>query len=568
MSGTDKTIRISADASGVVEDLSRVRKEAVEANKENENAGRRNAAFNKDDIKDVEAKLNLIRELNKEDDEAGKNRIRNKQEEIRLAEAELRVWRLRKDEEGANLSGKNKTDFVNEKREQENVKRQILSEDKVDLLTEHQEFRVLTDSNKQQEEELKDIHDALKQGQAGGGIGGVGLAGGVGMMNNMTSGNVGGFAGDAAMMAGKALGTTTAAVAGAVAAGVMLSRSFESGLTSYMVASQESKSQSRKTALGASHALGMGLSSNDFLQAQSGYMRAYGGKIGENPLALTGVGVSKGISDEQIQSVLRISRYAGGSGLETVSVFENYLKGSGKSLIQLPEILSSYLKVANSILQNTGRVNKEGIQQIMASVGKSYGLEGMQLERMTSNVTAMAGKSSNPIVTSMQLETLRKLYPNMDTWEMSKIIADPSTDPSGKYLPELMNKFKNVGGKGSIYNKFALEAIGQSNSANVSKWDVDMMTEKVFDMTKKPEKMTKAQLDEYGKEKIKEAQDVTFGIKELESFFKSLAHDIGLGISSLAGVATSSSDTATNTDKMAKAIEDNNRRMQKNRSRD
>ncbi len=224
----------------------------------------------------------------------------------------------------------------------------------------------------------------------------------------------------------------------------------------------------------------LGLSSSEAMDKISSFTPAAGRIVmGDELYGLIGAQLSRSISDQQISQLLSIQRYSGGSSINSIAGFEDYLRKNNQSIVKLPEILTSYLQVANQILQKTGRIDSTSLQQTMMSIGKSYGVEGINLDRLTNNLLNVSGSGvSNPVLRSIQMETLRSLYPNMSTWQMQGILENPTQDPN--YMKAFIDRAKNMGGGGD-WTKFFLMSSGFGSFS-----DIEKITKNNFNLTKRP----------------------------------------------------------------------------------
>lgn len=495
----DKTIRWQVDGTNVL-------RAQNEISQNEEKANLRKRSYSKEEISDIEKQIKLIKEKLRLEEEVARKKILSREQDIRYAEQLNRQEILDRRSQAEGMTGDARSKFNRETSRIELEGNRELSKEKLQLLDQKNAFNDLKETNKKQLEELKGIGDSLDKGSKGSSGAAFGN-----IAQIATSGNLSSMITGAGIMAG------VGGYATAIATGIMIARNYESGEQAFRVATQKSKG-SYESEFGKSALLNtMGIGLSDYFNSTSGFIRARGGNLSDRSERYLAAGVSRGISDEQLQGLLKTERYGGGYAMQAMSAFETYLKSSGKSLVQLPEILSSYLNIANSILSKTGRVDSLAIQTMMMSVGKSYGVEGTNLDRLTSSIMGVTGKSQNPLLRSMQLETARSLNPNASMWELEGMLQNPEKYP--EYQKKLLDRYKNIGGGGD-YSKFALESMGFAYE------DVNRVTSKEFQITK-PTKLDGQQIANIGGEYIKSAQEVVGGINSLIPTLKDGVLQIG-----------------------------------------
>ena len=200
--------------------------------------------------------------------------------------------------------------------------------------------------------------------------------------------------------------------------------------------------------------IGLGISGTDVLNKEAGYSQSAGRRVlDDETKAYIGVTMSRGISDQMIGQMLAIGRFSNRSPLGAKEDFESYLNKSGKSLIQLPEILSSYLNVATEILNRTGNVDAMGVQRSIMTVGKSLGVSGVGLDTAMNGLMKMSTLSDNPFLLSIQQQAYRKLYPKGDPFDMGKRLQNPGANAD--LMLGIREGLKGVGGDG-LYSKMLM----------------------------------------------------------------------------------------------------------------
>jgi hypothetical protein len=286
------------------------------------------------------------------------------------------------------------------------------------------------------------------------------------LMTSLASGNMGGLVSGLLMILGAG---GVAAALGAIT--INATRQYENELQSYAVANQIPVNSISVSSLNRP---GLGLSGKDIAQKTGNLMRSYGGKLDEgndgSVEGLLGAGISRGISDQALNQLMSISRFSGTPAIGTIGNMEDYLNKMSRPLIRLPEMLDIYLSKANELLQRGGVVHSSGLQQTMMSLSSSYGVEGMNLQRMMNSIGSAAGpQSSNPIMESLKLQTLQEMYPGMSQWEKFGQMEHALSNPD--YIKALIEKVKEMSaGGGESYQKFAL-----ANLLNLGYEDVNRL---------------------------------------------------------------------------------------------
>ena len=428
----DKTIKIGVDSGSASQEVNKIRKEIVDGNKEN--------------IEGLKENIRLLRERDKEEELSARKKIRNLQEIIRLSERELQIFKLDRESESLRLQGSKKREFDERTKVREIGIRGEILRDKSEL------YGARSQASEEKERRALEI----KRAEAG-----LSPEKGKGFLESAVTEGV-----TSTVM--KSLGSTGVLVAGVVAAavaGVKIAEANEKSVRSYSQNMRENPDISLARVLG--RVLGSrdleiaslitGKTGKEFIeQDYSRYQRAYGSSSLRGGMRV-GLGLAAaervtGLSGQQIEQVLTLSRYSGQSSSGQISAMENYLMKTEQSLVRLPEIMTSYLSVANSIFQKTGIADPIAVQRMMQSVGGSYGVQGANLDRMTSTIQKLTGGTGNDILTAMQLQAVRRSYPKASYLETLKILQNP--EKYKEYQSNLLDIVSGVGGGGvaSIMN--------------------------------------------------------------------------------------------------------------------
>lgn len=190
-----------------------------------------------------------------------------------------------------------------------------------------------------------------------------------------------------------------------------------------------------------------GLKPDEMMGRQVSMSRAAGRDIGsDTAITMMAASVATGVTDQQMQALMAAGRYNTGtnSPLQVVAGMEEFIKSTNRSIIQLPELIETYLSTSNEIIYRTGEVNDDNVRNIVGSIAKSYNVEGVNVDRMTSQLTGMAQASQNPAMRAIQMQTIREMNPNMKALDMLELMQDPTKDP--KYMMKLMDTLKKIGG--------------------------------------------------------------------------------------------------------------------------
>lgn len=447
---TDKTIRYTVDDKGVAQSNDRIRKSLQDTHKKVIDAANESRRLNKSEIDDLNKKIKLVEELTKKEDEARRKRLDDSRIGINAAQISFDLWKQqRKKLEDEIPELKNDPNWRKETESTGGAKRSSILDLRKDHLEKEKAYKDTRDSNKTQIGELRNIVSSLDKGTN------KTIRSNEGTLTNLfrglSSGSVGGAASSLLGVAG---------VGGiAMIAGTLINsaKTYQDSLRQYSVSTQTPITAAQKMAFGARDVT-LGMSGTEVLNKMAQYQPSMGRIAGyKESLGLIGLQTSRGFSDQQIQQLLSVSRYSGRSTLGTAADFERYTKERGdKSLVKLPELIETYLRSVNEILNRTGRVDAIGVQQSMMSVGKTYGVSGLQLDKTMSGLTQLSTLSDNPVLLSIQQQAFRKLYPNKDPFEMVKMLQNPAENP--KLMKEILSGVSKFGG-GGLYTKMGVTGL-------------------------------------------------------------------------------------------------------------
>lgn len=333
-----------------------------------------------------------------------------------------------------------------------NVEKQIRESKRVSQLApEGDEFQIFKETY--QKGELERGKRREQQHQLLSGVAGVAGAASRGDVGGVLAAGLGSFG-----KAGKAgiIGLISKLVYDAITGTV---KEVEDNVRGYAVATQTplGRVRGRIDQLGAG-ATSLEYTPAEFLRRREQFFRAAGGEFATDDLNLVGAEISRGISPNQLERLVSQGRYGGTRNpIATISSFENFLKDTGRSMVQLPEIMETYLRRADSILQRTGVINSRGLLQTIQGISQSYGVTGTNLDRFTGAFEQGLGLNQNPAIQALQYQTLRELYPEKGLFDLRKTLEDPLSDP--KYIQRMLERVQEFSGGNEEIQKFALSAL-------------------------------------------------------------------------------------------------------------
>lgn len=494
----DKQIRFNVEGADRVtkayEDIRRKQEEVT-------NLGRKSS---KEDVSDINNKIKALKELHRQQEENYRREINSRQLSSQQDAIAIREYQLERSEQSRTLSGSKRRKFdENTRNVVEEYQRNDIRE-RQGIINLRREAQDQKDNNKKQIDELRNVSDTIrgegtKSRRDNSEI--LSRVSSTGM--NLMGGNLGNILGGLLRFGGPL------AAVGMIASGVInATKDRQNSLMGIAgmadLTNTEAVSRSsmfRNTKLGIDAVTGF--------NRAAGFSRASGLDLMNNPSMvsnLSGLQISRSFSEQQIQQLLAIQRYTGVSAFGQTNVLEEFTRRRDGNIIKLPEILDQYLRVANEILNRTGRVDSGSLQQVLTSISSSYGLSGVPLERMSAGIMNLGRDQGPGIMRAMKMETLRKLYPGMSTWDMYGKMEDAHRDP--KYLQEIVNRASKFGGGGD-WTKFFLMNQGFSWS------EVEKLTKgdfKLSDMSygKSDDKM-------FQNKYLKEGESKVGNIQQLET---------------------------------------------------
>lgn len=471
---TDKTIRFNVDSREVQDYQSKMREQAKRMAVDMVEYARSQTTSAKETLKILEDQIRAIEKRNKLDQEMARDVARqqfqagrltptefskaNQQIDTQFGQESLQIRLLRE-----LIEVQRQTSREEIRADRENVERGIregFGENEIDNLR-----QIIAQTELERQGQPQDTTPVNNLGR-------VSLPGGVGQLTTgLMTGNIGSVAAGLAAVLGAG---AMVGVLGALA--INTTRQYEQGVLSYAVAKQTGVNSILDNISGLrSSELGMG--SVDMAQRIATMMRSYGGEMDlVSSKGLIGAGISRGISDQAIDSLLNISRFTGSSAIGTISGFEEYLKETSKPLIRLPELLDIYLRKSDEILQRGGVLNTEGLRSTMMSISSSYGVEGFNLNRMMNSMVAAAGPGGSPIAEAIKLQTLKEMFPDMDMWERYGIMehAAENLEYMKAYFRNMKSFTKSAGRSGQRFGLMASTGIGYDDINRLMSGDLDI----------------------------------------------------------------------------------------------
>lgn len=201
----------------------------------------------------------------------------------------------------------------------------------------------------------------------------------------------------------------------------------------------------------------LGLSGADFLRYRAGYQRASGRLISaDEAIGNFAQQRALGLSDEQYNQMLALGRFnRGRSAQGAISALENITMRRFGNLSLLPEIIETYQRAAQNILNVRGDFNQNAVAGVIQGLSVGTGAQGAQLNRIVGGLQNI-GNNGNPLAMAMAYRAARLTNPNIDVWGASKLIEDPlsNTDFLRTYLQQIQ---QGAGGGSSA--KFLAKAI-------------------------------------------------------------------------------------------------------------
>jgi len=469
----DKTIRIGVDAGSASQDVSKIRGQVDKANAQS--------------AEGIKEQIRLLKEKAKIEADISRQKIKDRQEDINFAERELQLWKLQRDAQARTMQGATKTRFDRATRDEENARKIDIIRDRGSLADTRIGGTEEANDRKKQIKELQEIAATIRGESKKSRESEQTL-----LEKVLVSAGVG--PNTAKSLVDYSNSPIGKIVKGLYAVSAVASAS-EEGLRRYSTNINQSASTSVYDAMNYSLSLKgkyiggiLGKTTKSFMEEDlSRYQTAYGSRNlkggWEEGIELAAASRARGLTSEQVGGTLNISRYSGASAINQIGSMENFLQKTGQSLVRMPEIMDTYLKTANSILERTGNIDPIAIQRMIQSIGSSYGYQGMNLNRNVSNMESMGKMSENSIYKSYQYQAARKAYPNKSLWELQEVFQNPLQFE--RYMSSLIDITKKSGGGGD-FSKMNLQKLFPGMSFS----DINTMYSKGFKIeepTVKPE---------------------------------------------------------------------------------
>ena len=451
----DKQIRFNVEGADKVSSAyETIRKKQEEIT----SLGRRTSREEQDDLN---KRLKTLRDLHKQQEENYRNEINIRQLASQQDAIAIREYQIERSEKSRGMSGLRRGKFDEETRSvvADYNRNDILERQR--LISLRREYQETQQNNRKQIEEVRNVSETIR------GEGTRTRKDNNEVINRIASGGT-------AMMGGNLAGIVSsllrfagplAIVGGVASMAISQTKERQNALTGFAGAADISNTEAvnRSAMLRNS---GLGLDAVSGAQKALMFSRALGidlmgGNSSSSVFGIAGLQTARGFSDQQIQQLLAVQRYSGSSIYGQTNTLEEFTRRRDGNIVKLPELLDQYLRVANEILGRTGRLDSSSLQQVLTSVSSSYGVTGVPLDRMASGIMNLGKDQGSGVMRAFRMETLRKLYPNMSTWDMYGKMEDPTRDP--KYLQEIVSRSTKMGGGGD-WTKFFLMSQGFSYS--------------------------------------------------------------------------------------------------------
>lgn len=450
---SDKQIRFNVEGADKV---TRAYEEIRRKQDEIANSGRR---ANKEEQAELDKRLKSLKELQRQQEINYREEINRSQINVQSSQLGLRGFLAQRERIGEGLSGDKRKRFDEQTGEISGKWEQNIQQEKLRILRLRRELAGTQTEGKDQVTEIRNVSETIRnEGVRTRRDSNEVLSRMTSGAGSLMSGNLG------TMLAGLLRFAGPAAAAGMlVSSAINITKERQNALTGFAATADISNIEAVYRSGNLRNAR-LGLDPVATSMKASLYSRALGSDLTregseKDIFNIAGLQIGRGFSDQQIQQLLSIQRYSGMSVFGQTNVLEEYTRRRDGNIIKLPEILDHYLRIANEILNRTGNLNPSSLQQVLTSVGSSYNVSGLQLERMSSGIIGLGKDQGAGIMRAFRMETLRKLYPGMSTWDMFGKMEDPTKDP--KYLEEIVGRAKKFGGGGD-WTKFFLMSQGFS----------------------------------------------------------------------------------------------------------
>ena len=467
----DKTIRLGVDGSEAQNFQSQMRQSSEQLARDMIRSARSYSTSSKEVLKDIEEQIRAIEKRNKLDQEFRRTQLESARSSGRISQnqyTESRSQFVRESKEDI-LQTKLLREIVDAikhtskeeiREDRKNVEQTLIRSKGVNKLgVEGDEFEALKRTF--QQGILGDVKTEEVRQRSG-----FNLRGAVGIGSQIAQGDTGG----AMMGGGMSLAkgafsnpyTAVAAVALLAAGGTLLAnKAMGENLRGYGLSTQQTLPEMaafRKSLDGAGFTR-YGMTGNELLTSSIGYNRALGGAdlSGKQLTGLTAITKSRDVSEDLLGQTLGFSRYSNSGGLTTVikNLEDSIRKMYGgddfkRKLVQLPEMMQVYNSLAAQMLSTTGSVNQGALSAFVGGVGGNFGVEGQNLQRYSSGLTKMFGKTNNRLVGSIQADIIRKKFPHLSGGALYQKMLEVQEDPTSNqwFMEEMWGRMQQFGGSG------------------------------------------------------------------------------------------------------------------------
>jgi hypothetical protein len=499
----EKTIRIGADTSGAEQSIEKLRGGADKVNKSN--------------IDSIREQIRLLKELDATEESNLRRRERRIREEVtrQRQENNKRFNELSKDV-GAGYDNPNDVYGQRARVEREKYRNKGTLEGEISekIGSVREKFEDERSDRKKQIRELQGLRDQTKE---------------EGGKSRDVMGRV--FGGASSAVRGDVGGVLTAlgVAGGVIGLGYAIYSSIansESGIDKFSMMRKTSPLTSAREALRVNDELQtistINMIGKAFLESKVFPYSIAAGRDLSNPNGLmytrnlVAIENSRNLSQSQIEQSEGLGRYdvSKRNTLGYTSAFEGYLKSTKDSIIQLPELFQSYLGVANGILNRIGEVNSNKIQNVLASIGGSYGVEGINIDRFAKGFEGAGSQSGDPFIFALQQQAIRKTHPKAGALERFRIMENPLEHMD--YITSLIQMEGKLGGGGEA----GILAASIANKGKFSSKDI----EKILNGTYNEKDFTK---NDFIKQQLEDSKTLISNSAELVNIVKEWKEELG-----------------------------------------
>jgi len=192
------------------------------------------------------------------------------------------------------------------------------------------------------------------------------------------------------------------------------------------------------------------------------------------------------------------------------------------------------------------------------SVGKSYNVSGLQLDKTMGGLTQLSTLSDNPVLLSIQQQAFRKLYPNKDPWEMTKMLQNPAEHP--ELMREILGGVSKFGG-GGMYTKMGMASLG------VDPYTVDRLMKGQLTIEPSGKELTNSTQKEVETKYYEASKDFVSGLSRIETFLGKMPEFLSMALGNYFNMISDPAERKKQEDSIENAITKGLRKTYIERSR-